>query len=160
MRNGLENSDAQSQTADPSIFAKLFAVSKGPLILVTIVATGLIALSRVAVDVVIVNIGCKPIVPVANIPFTIPGLSLPNTVIDDGESGVASLPPLTFTLDGRSGTSLTIQSLSLSYTFELPERGIDLMFNDTPLLGKRTVIDLSEQDTHRLEITCEPSPIR
>lgn len=139
--------------AKPSLWEAV-AGAKGPLGLVTILAAGWVALQVTAVTLTITNAGCEPINPVVNLPFPIAGISLPKETIADGGSGMATLPPLTVTVDGTSPRTVMLTALKLSMTFELGSPGISLTFNGEPLLGRVSTIRLGEQKSHTLLISC------
>lgn len=139
--------------AKPSLW-EVAAGAKGPLGLVTILAAGWVALQVTAVTLTITNDGCDPINPVVNIPFPVAGISLPKETIADGGSGIATLPPLTVTVDGTSPEMVRLSALALSMNFALGSPGISLALNGQPLLGRVTTVRLSDQKSHTLLISC------
>ena len=111
-------------------------------------------LQTTAVRIVIKNNGCDPINPVVNMPISIPGLTLPRETIPDGGAGVATLPPLNIEVDGTSENTISLKVLGYSMTFELQNKGIDVVFDDTSLLGRKTSINLGEKKEHELIARC------
>ena len=132
----------------------VIAGAKGPLGLVTILAAGWVALQVTAVTLTISNQGCSPINPVVNLPFPVAGISLPRETIPDGGSGVATLPPLTVTVDGTASRTVRLTALKLSMNFELGSPGISLTLDGQPLRGRVTTINLGSQKSHSLLISC------
>jgi len=113
-----------------------------------------VLLQTTAVRIVIKNNGCDPINPVVNMPISIPGLTLPRETIPDGGAGVATLPPLNIEVDGTSENTISLKVLGYSMTFELQNKGIDVVFDDTSLLGRKTSINLGEKKEHELIARC------
>ena len=144
----------QPGTSQASTWGRIFAFSKGPLILVGVVAVGLTALSATSVATTIRNQGCSTIETAGGLPIPIPGLSLPKEPIPSGGSGVAKLPPLTIEVDGESGDALSFGALGLSMSIELTSEIDEITFNGVSLLGTKTQIRLSEKKEHSLVITC------
>ena len=136
---------------------KIAAFAKGPLGVVTIaaaaIAAGLIALKSVAVNVVITNDGCNTIHPQTSVNISLPGLSLPSNSIPSGSQATATLPPLKFTVDAR-GNSVHLSAYNkFNFTFAYSGK-VDILFNDSSLIGKSTQIDLGSQKTHSLILRC------
>ena len=154
LKSEVKRVEAQAASVSAGSIWNIIAGAKGPLGLVTILAAGLVALQATAVTLTITNQGCDPIHPVVNIPFPIAGISLPKETISDGGSGVATLPPLTVTVDGTASRTVKLTALALSMTFDLGSPGISLTLDGQPLLGRVTTINLGSSKSHTLIITC------
>lgn len=139
--------------AKPSLWEAV-AGAKGPLGLVTVVAAGWVLLQATSVSVTITNHGCEPVNPVVNLPFPIAGISLPKETIAEGGSGIATLPPLTVTVDGTNPRTVRLSALALSMNFALGSPGISLALDGQPLLGRVTTVRLADQKSHTLLISC------
>lgn len=133
---------------------RVIGFAKGPLGLVTIVAAGLVLLNATAVKIHIANDGCEPVTPVTSVPIRIPGLSLPNETIPDGGTATAMVPRLTVTVDGSDPSIVRLTGYGLNFQFELGGEGIDLIFDGSSLLGRRTTINLGEQPEHQVTVRC------
>lgn len=144
----------EAEVASAGSLWNVIAGAKGPLGLVTILAVGWVALQVTAVTIMIRNKGCDPINPVVTLPFPIAGISLPKEIITDGGSGVASLPPLTVTVDGTSPRTVRLTALSISMNFDLGSPGISLALDGSPLLGRVTTVNLGSHKSHTLLISC------
>lgn len=143
--------DASSQA---STWSRIFAFSKGPLALVAVLAVALGALSATSVSLTIKNDGCSTIRTQNPLPVSIRGLSLPNDPIQDGSSGVATLPPLTLDIDGTMPDSVSLTALGFNTSIKLPSNIADVTFNGISLLDKKTQIKLSEKKEHELILSC------
>ncbi len=143
--------------ADPSsqvsMWGKIFAFSKGPLIVIGVVAAALTTLSATSVPITIKNNGCSTINTSGSLPFSIPGLSLPKEPIVSGGEGIANVPPLTVVIEEKAGV-LTFGALGLSMRVELTSAVTDVTFNGISLLGKKTEVELSERESHELTLSC------
>lgn len=133
---------------------RILGYAKGPLGLITVVAAGLVFLNATSVKIHITNDGCSPVTPVTSVPIRIPGLSLPNETIPDGGTATAVIPRLTVTVDGTDRSNVRLSGYGLNFRFELSGGGIDLLFDGTSLLGRRTTINLGEQPEHQLRVQC------
>src|SRR3989338_1184921 len=139
-----------------SHWRRIFNFAKGPFGIITIAAVGIVlTMQAVAVDVVIKNQGCDTITPSASLPFAMPGLSLPKEPIERGGSAIATVPGLTLTIDGTQPNALIAQALTLSMNFQLSGNVQDVQLDGVTLLGKRTVVRLSEKGEHELKIICQ-----
>lgn len=122
---------------------------------VVAVGTAIIYLKSNAVSVVIKNLGCSPIQTVAWLPpVTLPGLQLPTQPIPSGGQSIATLPPLSFTVDNTNPQKIVLTALGMSLNFQLESGGINVVFNGTSLLNRSTTINLSEKKEHLLVISC------
>jgi hypothetical protein len=134
---------------------KIFNFAKGPLGITTIVAVGIVlTMQTVAVEVTIKNQGCSPMTPSGSLPIPLPGLSLPKEPIENGGSAVATIPGLTFTIDGTQRSSLNAKALGFSMGFQLSGSMQDVRLDGVSLLGKTTVARLSEKNEHELVFVC------
>ena len=154
IQSELEAQQPGSTQQQASMWGRIFAFSKGPLILVGVVAAGLTALSATSVAITIRNEGCSTIQTKGGLPISIPGLSLPQEPIPNGGSGIARLPPLTVEVDGEAGNSLSFRALGLTMSIELTQEIDEVTFNGTSLLGTKTQIALSEKKEHELVLIC------
>ena len=135
------------------MWGKIFAFSKGPLIVIGVVAAALTTLSATSVPITIKNNGCSTINTSGSLPFSIPGLSLPKEPIVSGGEGIANVPPLTVVIEEKAGV-LTFGALGLSMRVELTSAVTDVTFNGISLLGKKTEVELSERESHELTLSC------
>lgn len=133
---------------------RILGYAKGPLGLVTLAAAGLVLLNATSVKIHITNDGCSPVTPVTSVPIRIPGLSLPNETIPDGGTATAVIPRLAVTVDGTDRSNIRLSGYGLNFQFELGGEGIDLLFDGSSLLGRRTTINLGEQPEHQVMIRC------
>lgn len=152
-------SDDPPNNAAPSALAKLWATSKGPLGLITVlgvgIAAGIVALKSTAREITIVNDGCGTLTPQVELPVQIPGIELPTQPINDGESARAQLPPLSFSVDGMNNQQLILRALNFTLAFDL-DSSTDVLFNGTSLVGKNTSVNLGERKEHEVVIRCTP----
>lgn len=138
---------------DSWFLTKAFAFAKGPVALVTVVALAVVALSQSAVDIVVSNQGCSPLVP-SGVPISLPGFKLPSAPIDSGGAETITIPGLTLTVDGTQTGALTLSSAIFSFTINLSSAVSDVTFNDTSLLNMVTTLVLSDAETHTLKLLC------
>jgi|SRR3989344_4855995 len=129
------------------LFKFLIGVAAGGTVAATI-------LNTIAVSVVIKNQGCDTIYPSVYSFVKIPGLSLPNNPIADGESGIANLPPIRFTVES-SGNNIKFSALGIKLNFQMESAGIDLIFNGNSLIGKRSDIFLKGRQEHEIVVVCQ-----
>ena len=133
-------------------WGRIFSFAKGPLGIITIIAVGAaIVLQTTSVQVTVKNIGCEAI-DLSYVPVALPGLSLPQTPIASGSSGVVTLPPLSITVDGTVPDRFGITAVGFSTSFEAG--GVDITVNGTSLRGKKTTINLGERKNHSVIVTC------
>jgi hypothetical protein len=144
----------QSGAGQTSMWGRIFKGAKGPLGVITVVAVGLVALQQTSVPLTIQNKGCGTLHVGGGMPISIPGFSIPTDPIPSGGSAVATIPPLTFTVDGSQPGSLVLTSLNFSFTFNLPLNITDVTYNGTSLLGENTELRLSEDGERVLALVC------
>src|SRR5262249_1426008 len=66
-------------------WANIFNFAKGPLGIITIVAVGIVLVAQAtSVRVIIKNVGCGTMQSPTSFPISLPGLSLPNEIPDNG----------------------------------------------------------------------------
>lgn len=144
-----------------SVVGKIFALAKGPLGFVTIAAAVIVGaislLNTISVTIIIRNQDCSPIQPIVQLPFPIPGIELPQETIPDGGQGTARVPPLTVNVDGTNRSSVVLSAFSFSMQYQLGSGATDVIFNGQTLLGKQTVIKLSERKQHEVILVCSTS---
>ncbi|MBI4093583.1 hypothetical protein HY417_01340 [Candidatus Kaiserbacteria bacterium] len=154
---GRIQAELDGTTTDPSsqasMWGRILAFSKGPLIAVGLVAAALTTLSATSVPIAIKNNGCSTINTSGSLPFSIPGLSLPKEPIVSGGEGIANVPPLTVVIEEKAGV-LTFGALGLNMRIELTSAVTDVTFNGISLLGKKTEVALSERESHELTLWC------
>lgn len=155
-------SDKEITTSEhASVLGKSLALAKGPLGFVTIGAIAIVGvitlLNAISVTIIIRNQGCSPIQPIVRLPVPIPGIELPKETIPDGGEGVAKVPPLTVNVDGTNRSSVVLSAFSFSMQYELGSGATDVIFNGQTLLGKQTVIKLSESKQHEVILVCSSS---
>ncbi len=138
-----------------SHWTKIFQFAKGPFGVVTIVAIGiLLVLQSTSVSVVIKNNGCETIPAPAFLPIPLPGFSLPKNPIPNNGSAIATVPPLTVTVNGMQPGTLTVHMLGITLPYQVPGNIRDITLNDTSLIGKETKVTLSERKQHILTFNC------
>lgn len=147
-----------SASEHASILGKSFALAKGPLGLVTVAAVVIVGvaslLNAISVTIVIKNQGCSPVQPIVRLPVPIPGIELPKETIPDGGEGIAKVPPLTVTVDGTQNNVVILSAFSFSMQYQLGSGATDVIFNGQTLIGKQTVIKLSEKKQHEVILVC------
>lgn len=144
--------EAGKSVQDSSFWLSALSAAKGPLAIVTIVAIGIGVMSQTSVDVVIENQGCPTLYAGASI--SIPGLVLPSSPIASGGSATATIPPLSLTVDGTSGSTLTLSSFTFNFDIQLSNSVSDILFDGASLMGEKVVIDLGESKSHTLRLVC------
>jgi len=146
---------SQDTTGKSSHWARVFNFAKGPFGIVTIAAVGLvIAAQATSVKVTIKNQGCATMVPSSSLPFSLPGLSFPKDPIVNGSEGVATVPALTFTIDGTQPGQLVAKALKLGITIKLGAID-DITLDGDSILGKMTVVRMGDKKTHDLVFICK-----
>src|SRR3989338_694 len=133
---------------------KIFNFAKGPLGLITIAAVGIVlTMQAVSVQIVIKNEGCGTLTPGAAIPFSMPGLSIPKEIANGG-AAIATVPGLTITVDATQQGSIRAEALNYGMDFDLPSNVHDIHLDGESLLGKETIVRLSDMKEHELVLTC------
>lgn len=145
--------EAGKSPEDSSFWLSALSAAKGPLAVVTLVAIGIGVMSQTSVDVVIQNEGCSTIYG-TGVPISIPGLVIPSAPIAAGQSATMTIPPLTLTVDGTSGTGLKLSSLVFSFTFGFSKAVTDIQLNDKSLLGRVSTVELGSSESHTLRLIC------
>jgi hypothetical protein len=74
---------------------------------------------------------------------------LPTGPIKSGDS-TATLPPLTFHIDGTAKNAVTIKALTFTAAFNLPSNITSVTIDGTELLGKETSVNLFEKKSINL----------
>lgn len=134
---------------------RIINFAKGPFGIITIVAVGIVlTMQAVSVRVTIANDGCGTMNPNVKLPFSMPGLSLPKEPIPSGGSAIATVPGLTVTVDATQAG--TIKATTLGYPMDFHPSGDmrDIQFDGASLLGKETVVRLSDKKEHELTLVC------
>ena len=139
---------------DTSLAWRIFSKAKGPLALVTIIAAGIATMSVTSADVTISNDGCGTLYASGGLPISIPGLSLPTEPIASGDSGTATIPPLSFTVDGTETGLLSLKAIGLSFSFNLSSSVTDVTFNGQSLIGTQSEIAFVRGEENNLAISC------
>ena len=146
---------AQKQGGSQSaLWGRILGAAKGPLALITLVAVGIAALSATSVDLVIENHGCGTFVSNTAVPISIPGLVIPTEPIESGGFAVATIPPLTLTIDGSSAGVLKISSLRLSFSIQVSSAVTDVQVDGVSLVGRVRELQLSDGEKHTIGIHC------
>lgn len=117
------------------------------------VGAGLFYLSKNAVELTVTNAGCAPLTIAGNIPVSLPGVSLPGKPIASGTSATFKLPPLSAAVDATNRGNITLSTIGSTVTFQL-DPGIRITFNDQPLHGKKTSINLASRSSHDVVVSC------
>ena len=126
------------------------------LIVAVIVFVGVVVLNANSVELDIVNRNCATIVIAGEFPgLDWFGMSLPDKPIVASSTGVARLAPLALTIDATDPATV---NLTLG-VFTLPVGNSSALaqatFNGTPLLGKRTTINLGAKPKHEMIVQCK-----
>jgi hypothetical protein len=141
----------------------LTTIAAVTLVTAAVVLVGALVVNLTAVDLRVVNQGCRDLnldeLPAgARELLALAGFSLPPDVILSGEDSVFSLPPVTVEVDNSSDPDRLI--IRGAEVVEIPLRVVgatDIRFNNRSLLGVRRDIDLGDvPDTgeHVLVIAC------
>ncbi|MBI2010304.1 MAG: hypothetical protein HYS86_03985 [Candidatus Chisholmbacteria bacterium] len=157
-----ETPEGESQTIHTAKQAgRIARLAKGPLGAITaiavVVAAGLMALDRLAVEVTIQNNGCDTLHPQVSVPISLPGLRLPTASIPSGSTATAEVPPLTFTVDGTRENIVNLSALGLNFDFAY-SGNVQVNLDGQELIGTRTTVNLGSQKTHHLILSC-PQPV-
>ena len=147
-------SSAQTTGGKASHWGKIFSAAKGPLGIITVIAIGVAVMQQTSVQITIQNKGCATMYPSGSIPISIPGLSLPSEPIASGGSAVMTIPPFALHVDGTKSGAVTLTALNYTFTFQLPGNVSDVTLNGQSLLGTKTEVHLSEEETHTLVLKC------
>ncbi len=152
-----EIANMQNKTqSTPQTLGNILGALKGPLGIITFIATGIVLLSQTSVKIKITNDGCDPLLPNYQLPLSIriPGLKLPNSTIPSGASEELEIPPVPLTADGTTPNTIKLSGVGLSYIFNLEGSGIDVLYNKRSLLGTKTQINLNRNLPQEIKITC------
>ena len=126
----------------------------GPLGLVTVIAIGIALLKTTSVEVLIQNHGCGTFEASKSMPISIPGFSLPSGSIPSGSSAIATLPPLTISVDGTHAGILAMKAFTFTMTFALPRNISGVTLDGASLLKNKNEIHLSDAKSHTLVLSC------
>lgn len=151
------NQPRNKPTHQVNILSRVVSLAKGPLGLTTAAATlivgGLILLKSVAVEVVIFNRGCDTISPALSVPVNLPGFSLPSRPILSGQSGLATVPPLTVEVDNQQNGNWQVAAYGLKFSFAVPG-GVEVSFDGRNLSSQKSALNLGSVKKHELVIQC------
>jgi hypothetical protein len=122
------------------------------------VAAITVAANVTAVNVHIINQGCQPVdlngLPLPSTLLGLAGVRLPAAPIEDGQMGVATLPPVTLHVDARDPTSAALEVIGIV----LPRANLstvdEISFDGKPVLGRQASFDLGGSKEHELLIAC------
>jgi len=132
----------------------LAAALVGGLVVVAIAIGALVIyLERTAVEVVVINNGCSPIMA-AGVPFDLPGLHLPGQPIPSGGRGIARVPRMTVDIDATQQGRVTVTILGFSVPVQIGQRATDVRLDGLPILGQRTSLRLGTRRQHELVVSC------
>ena len=147
--------DSNKNGSEKNMWGKIFGGVKGPLGIITILAIGIAAtLQTTAVKVEIVNNGCDSMEFPESIP-DLPGLALPKDPITTSASGIATVPPVSVSVDTTQGRTAAVSALGFSGSYEIPDGVTALTLDGVSLLGVKTEINLSDKKNHTLAVTCK-----
>lgn len=111
-------------------------------------------LEYTAVKIAVINDGCSPIILPAELPFSIPGLSLPGPILP-GRSEEVKIPGLVKgTIDATQSEDIVITVAGASVHYDLGRQIRSVKLDRQEILGRRTFIDLGQQRQHELIISC------
>jgi hypothetical protein len=131
----------------------LIAVAVGAAV-VTIVA------NATAVDVHVTNQGCRPFrldqLPVTDALLRLGGIQLPAEPIDDGQTAVVTVPPVTVHINAEDPSAVVFKVAGITLPSRGFQRDAEILFDQTPLTGQQHTFDLGDQDVHELVISCRP----
>ncbi len=126
----------------------------GALVVVAVAIGALVIyLEQTAVDVVIVNNGCRPIAA-TGVPIDLPGLHLPGEPIPSGGRSTARVPRVTVSIDATQQGRVALVVLGLSMPVQVGQRVSDVRFDGMPILGQRTRLRLGTRQQHELVVSC------
>ena len=83
-----------------------------------------------------------------------PGLVIPSDPIESGGSAVATIPPLTLTIDGSNPNELKISSLKVSFSIQLSSAVSDVRVDGASVVGQVRELKLSDADIHTVRVVC------
>lgn len=146
--------EIEASTGAVSTWGTIFSRAKGPLAVITIVAIGIVLASQASSKVTIHNDGCDSFVIGDSVPVSIPRFVLSADSIPTDESAIATLPPLTVTVDGTAPGALRVSTTGFDKSFSLSDDVRDIAWNDSSLIGANTEIRLAKQKNNELTITC------
>jgi hypothetical protein len=129
----------------------------GLIALAVAVAALYIYIDATAVEVTIINNGCRPIAPVGRLPLPIdlPGVDLPDTAIPAGGSGTARVPRLKVQVDGTQSGTVSLDILGFTLPIGTGSQNPSITFDGVPVSGRRVSVDLGERKRHELVLTCK-----
>jgi hypothetical protein len=133
------------------------ALAGGAIALAVAVAALYIYVDITAVEITIINNGCRPIAPVGRVPLPIdlPGVDLPDTTIPAGGSGTARVPRLKVEVDGTQSGTVSLTALGVTLPIGVGSQNPTILFDGVPISGQRVSINLAERKQHELVLTCK-----
>ena len=151
--------DAAQNSGDSTSLAthlsRIFNFAKGPLGVLTLAAVVIAGIMQtVSAEITITNQGCGTMVPSSTLPMWLPGLSFPSQPIVSGASGIARIPPLTYTIDGTKSGVIIAKALTFSLSFELGSVD-DVQLDSDSLVGKMTSFPTFGAKQHTLTFICK-----
>lgn len=147
-------SESGSKAGKASGIARVLAFAKGPLGIVTIAAVAIVALKPGSATVTVKNQYCSPLIT-KGLPIPIPGIQLPAEPIVSGDEGIVKLPSIKYTVDNTVAGKINLKVLGLGFDFDKPDQITDLVYAQTSLLGKKTIIALGTNISHELVVRCD-----
>ena len=132
-------------------FMNLVRGLPGLFILLILFVIALLQFSSATIS--IVNNGCHTITPSISLPQWIPGLSIPRNPIPNGGIGDATVPGLTYSIDGTERGEVTVKAFSFSLPFDVIGFD-DIMFDGVTILGRKRSVSAFGSGDHILEFVC------
>ena len=125
------------------------------LVLAVLVAIAVIIVEASSVSVVIKNNGCATIPVPGELPFYVPGVSLPKLPIPQNGQGTLKAPPLTIGVDATRKGSVTLSAAGVSFPLAFVGSVDSITLDGKPILGQNTTVNLGERAQHELVVTCK-----
>ncbi len=151
-------SNSESGGVSIGSVAKTGLFAKGPFGLITLVAVVIVGIGLLlcssTTTIEIQNLGCSPLSVPAELPFKIPGISLPTQPIVSGTPGFITIPKLTVSVRSTS-SSISATVLGQTGSYSLPARVTSVRFDDQSLLNQNTTLRLGDSSNHHLTIECK-----
>jgi hypothetical protein len=129
----------------------------GLIVLAAAVASLYAYIDYSAVEITVINNGCRPIAPVGRLPLPIdlPGVDLPDTTIPAGGSGTGRVPRLKVQIDGTQSGTVSLTALGFTLPIGTGSQNPSVTFDGVPISGQRISVDLGERARHELVLTCK-----